>query len=628
MGPECSLPISHEFESPESYVDALLRYVASSDLLQTLCGGVHVLDFFTRKPDFYSLILPEHWRAFFKAHDIMHTLDFFMREDLAIFDQDDILQWRDGPLPPADLLQYVRDVRKFSLNRKVDYGDARLKSEPHKLANNVSLGMKVKKVHEVSRLASYVDQLTSDIKASQDRPITHLVDFGSGQNYLGRALASEPYNKHIIAVESRPHNIEGARNWDIKADLAPKKERVMRNKKEYREQMKMHAEAKLGDEPKATRHPNQDVKGERGFFARNKTPPEPSSQTTLQMSAQGIGSIQYIEHYIKDGDLSRVIDQIVDQDAVRGAVNGELVEASKEPTDPFVEGSLTIKDEVKAVDPSLMVISLHSCGNLVHHGIRSLLLNPAVSAVALVGCCYNLLTERLGPATYKLPALRSNHPRLVETSNACDPHGFPMSDRLCKYMSKEGRGVRLNITARMMAVQAPYNWGESDSDIFFTRHFYRALLQLIFLDCGIVEQPKNEHVETNDGSPLGWSGGTAPIIIGSLKKSCYSNFAAYVRGALEKLVRDPERGPVFQEKMGHLNDEEIYAYETNNAERKKELSVIWSLMAFSASVIEAVIVSDRWLFLKEQPEVAEAWVEPIFDYALSPRNFIVVGIKR
>jgi hypothetical protein len=51
-------------------------------------------------------------------------------------------------------------------------------------------------------------------------------------------------------------------------------------------------------------------------------------------------------------------------------------------------------------------------------------------------------------------------------------------------------------------------------------------------------------------------------------------------------------------------------------------------MAFSAGVVESVIVVDRWLFLKEQKEVKNCWVEAVFDYEQSPRNMVVVGIKR
>jgi hypothetical protein len=51
-------------------------------------------------------------------------------------------------------------------------------------------------------------------------------------------------------------------------------------------------------------------------------------------------------------------------------------------------------------------------------------------------------------------------------------------------------------------------------------------------------------------------------------------------------------------------------------------------MAFSAGVIEAAIVVDRWLWLREQEVVRECWVESVFDYAVSPRNLVVVGVKK
>ncbi|KAG9551046.1 hypothetical protein KCU71_g18631, partial [Aureobasidium melanogenum] len=636
MGPESALPCSPEFESPEQYVDSLLDFIASSELLHALCGGVHVLDFFTRKPDLYTLVIEPEWRDFFRAHDIMDILDLLMREDLDIFNPD-TSSWREGPVPPESLLQYIRQIRTLSLQREhtpINRKDRKGANGPktsHTLARQVAVGMNVKKIHEVDNFCRYLDKLTTEIAESTNQEITHLVDFGAGQNYLGRALASEPYNKHIIALESRAHNIEGARNWDVLAKLAPKQQ-TMVNKKEWR--LQQQALAEQGISEKETQ--KQDLKGERGFHAEAPAEEEKPAQATLKISNSGIGSIQYVEHYIRDGDLSRVVPQIVDQDAVREKVTSDIDTAtteappSKQIPDNFVEGNLQLDDSIKAQDPRLLIISLHSCGNLVHHGIRSLLLNPSVSAVALVGCCYNLVTERLGPPTYKLPSLRSNHPRLTETSEAHDPHGFPMSSRLCNQHTSSGKGVRLNITARMMAVQAPQNWGKKDSEDFFKRHFYRALLQRIFMDKGIVPAPEPADVENNNGSPLGWSagGGTAPIILGSLRKSCYESFVAYVRGALEKLINDPTRGSLFKEKMSTMTDAEILQYESDFKERGKELSVMWSLMAFSAGVIEAAIVVDRWLFLKEQDEVSEAWVEPVFEFRHSPRNLVVVGIKK
>jgi hypothetical protein len=251
-------------------------------------------------------------------------------------------------------------------------------------------------------------------------------------------------------------------------------------------------------------------------------------------------------------------------------------------------------------------------------------MNDFVAAAALIGCCYNLMTERLGPPTFKLPSLRFHNARLAQEEAACDPHGFPLSQRFAAYRHRGGPGIRFNITARSMAVQAPQNWMAADSDAFFTRHFFRALLQRIFFDSGVVRATHDEE----DGAAADGGGGTEPIIIGSLRKNCYSSFKAYVRGAIAKLAADPARGPHIHACMGSLTDEEIESYEQKYADRRKDLSVVWSLMAFSAGLVEASIVVDRWLYLKEQRRVEQCWVEPVFDYRQSPRNLVVVGIKK
>ncbi|KAI4683537.1 uncharacterized protein J4E88_004713 [Alternaria novae-zelandiae] len=707
MGPETSLPLPAEFTNTEEYVESLLNLTTSSWLLQTLCGGVHILDFYTRSPDLYSHVLPQSWRDWFKTRDIMDILDLLMREDLSQFDvkrEPSENTWRDGSAPPEELLDYIRTVRKHLLARDFPPPNSGIEPQKATISRHIATGMKVKKVHEVDNFARYIDRLTSEIAQSDRKPITHLVDFGSGQNYLGRALAASPYSKHIVAVESKQHNIEGAKNMDILAKLVAKPI-VMRNKKEYRAKMgKMKKGNKTEDtettallyesissntkgnnsatnghdqeatsasatqDPVAASLPQNGVNCDEDGCAPHPvseaaSDPVPTTKTsTLQIYNEGHGSVQYVEHIIKGGDLTPVIDQVLDSSSVpEEAVTSETAVVA-EATD------LNVVPKPK--DVNAMVISLHSCGNLVHFGLRSMLLNPHISAVAMVGCCYNLVTERLGPPTYKLPTLRPNHPRLESTSKAFDPNGFPMSEKLANYplphtpleRSDDGseadtgnperpKGIRLNITARMMAVQAPFNWGVADSELFFTRHFYRALLQRIFLDRGVVSAPLDEQglvgsaVSANGHtSQVNWSppngrgpglssdGTTTPLTIGTLRKFAYSDFVSYVRAALAKLTTensfcqvDPE---FIREKMDGLTDEDIRNYEVSYAERKKELSVMWSLMAFSAGVVEAVVVTDRYLWLKEQEEVEHAWVEPVFEYKYSPRNLVVVGIKK
>jgi hypothetical protein len=81
--------------------------------------------------------------------------------------------------------------------------------------------------------------------------------------------------------------------------------------------------------------------------------------------------------------------------------------------------------------------------------------------------------------------------------------------------------------------------------------------------------------------------------------------------------------------MASITDKEIEEYALRYSPRKKELSVMWSFMAFSASVVESLIVVDRWQYLREHPDIVkDCWVEAVFDYRQSPRNLVVVGIKR
>lgn len=699
MGPEDPLPLPPNFAGgdPEAYVDALLRFGTTSTMLRTLCGGVHILDFFTRDPDLYSLVLPAEWRRWFARSDVemADVLDLCMRADLG----DGCLRERFAVAPPPEsLLAFVREVRGLLLRREWAPRSAG-KEAAGKLPRHIALGMNVKKQHEVQHVASFVDGLTRGIGEAKGEggAITHIADFGSGQNYLGRALASEPYGKRIIGIESRKNNIEGARGIDVLAGLAPKKV-VLRNKKEWRKEKERDgllfkkkeksegedacadcedgaAEKNGVNETEMPEQVQEEVTEEvttsqsaeavqrqddafAGFapegtadFVQDQLKetfngiPKGSKKAKLHLLENGSGSIQYVEHRLEDGNLEHVIQEIVDPTKV-AEQQGQSTQTKEDASQPFLTSTTAVNADTRAQDPNVMVISLHSCGNLVHHGLRSLVLNPNVKAVAMIGCCYNLMTERLGPPSYKLPQLRPNHPRLEATANAFDPHGFPMSNHYATYRvpGTDDVGVRLNITARMMAVQAPQNWGPVDSEAFFTRHFFRALLQRVFLDRGVVEPPpSNRNGDNNNAfengravggsvSPAGCSSGGEPIVIGSLRKSCYTGFVAYVRGALAKIEANSEQHPVkaalIRKNMADITDEEIARYEEEYRERKKQLAVVWSLMAFSAGVIEAMIVVDRWLWLKEQEEVESAWVEPVFDYQLSPRNLVVVGLKK
>ena len=589
------LPVHSSFLTCEHYVESLLGFVTSNALFQTLCGGVHILDFLTEEPDLYSTVLPADWTDWFSLHDISSILDLLLREDISILEHLEtladpesdgnatLISWRGFRAPPSSLLRYVLTVRRHALQR--DIPTVRSSGPSQNIPRHIAVGMKPKKIHEVQNFARYVHELQIAAPHSSNHEISRIVDFGSGQNYLGRTLASPCYGKAVVALEREPHNIQGARSMDVHAKMA-EKERHMRNKKLYRQT----ARGYLNKVQKDSALDNRPCEREEDTVDGDRV-----SETCLQASHNNTERIMYMETLIRNGDLSSVLKKV---------------------------------ESNHSVPLQVMVVSLHSCGNLIHHGLRSLILNSEVKAVAMVGCCYNLMTERLGPRTFKLPTLRSQNERLNRTATACDPHGFPMSQRITQYPHGGGNGIRLNITARMMACQAPGNWTTQGCESFFTRHFYRALLQRIMHDRGIVGKDERGNVDILCNTPEADHESGPAITIGSLRKSCYASFVAYVHGAVQKMAKDPQHASRVTEGMQGLTDDEISSYEAMFVSKKKELSIVWSLMAFSASLVEAVILVDRWLYLSEQREVVKCWVEPVFEYNQSPRNLVVVGIKR
>lgn len=657
MRPSRDLPTDPYWKSNDQYVEALLRFVSTSEIFRNLCGGVHILDFLTRKPDLYSWVLPEEWREWFDTVEIDAVLHFLLRQPLEEH-LSELESKQTHMLPPRSLIEYVQTVRRLYLDRQ--FVRRKAKHDLELLPRHVAVGMKPKKIHEVSQFSAFVDDLGQHLTCQKQQHqindeanyIQHvIVDFGSGQNYLGRTLACPPYEKTVVAIEQRHHNVEGAKGMDISVNLTKKEPKII-NKKAWKEQWNASKQTSSDlSTPRELARDNQLTESE--LEELNSRIPFLSAFDSANDAEKIASNSLHQRNPTMQNQSPIPVSQEATADEVSPngrATTGKILYVEK----ALSSGNLLDIPEVNKL-PS-MVVSIHSCGNLTHHGLRSLVLNPTVEAVAMIGCCYNLLTERLGPPTYKLPTLRSNHPRLEATSTTFDPHGFPMSQKLENYqypiiqskagkrvyhlngdvqeIDATGKGVRLNITARMMAVQAPYNWGVKDSEEFFTRHYFRALLQRIFLDLGVVQMSKPDStpdIEFAGGTLSGKDDSGSPLIIGSLSKACFLSFQDYVRGAVNKLTRDPVDGPSIAAKTSSLfeNDCELTKkYETEYAYAKKYLSIIWALMAFSAGVVESTIIVDRWLWLKEQHEVADAWVESVFDYKISPRNMVVVGIKK
>lgn len=634
MGPAVPLPLSDEWDDVDSYIDALLSFATTTPLFLNLCGGVHILDFLTSDPDLYTTLLPEDWHRFFDQHELYDILDLLLKEDVAHFpaqeDDDSTVNegkcsWKNGPPPPPSLVRYIRDIRRFSLRREFTPTAAPAgKHSSSAIPRRLAVGMKSKKLHEVEHFSKYVDSFATNVSQTRDEPVTHIVDFGSGQNYLGRTLASS-YDRNIIAIERKHAFIQGARGMDVHAKMVEKEVNIV-DKKNNQPKSNINGhddtptQACESCPPQSERKNREQDEDDVTVFKvfseldvnEDDLPTFVNSSTHKPKEKEDHrprGTMDYIEHEIKDGYLEPIIQHVVDP-------------IKQEP------------HEETASDARVVVVSLHSCGNLLHHGVRSLVLNPSVVAIAMVGCCYNLMTERLGPATYKLPVLRHMHQRLAVGANEHDPHGFPMSNMFEQFPYPGGTGIKFNITARMMACQAPYNWSEEESRNFFMRHYYRALLQRIFVDRGVAPKPRLANLDAltgRDGSSNNNNDAASePLIIGNLRKAVYQTFPMYAKAAIAKLAKNPAHREKMTRLESEITSEDLDKYVADYAYAKKNLSLVWSLMAFSSAVVEAMIVIDRWQFLREHMAsglVRECWIEPVFDYAESPRNLVVIGIK-
>ena len=297
MAPTKSLPLPPGHQDVDFYVEALLHFITTSKMLQTLCGGLHILDFMTSTPDHYESILPTSWREWLKSVDILDFHNLLMRQDIeALVLAGPDSSWHCYSPPPRSLLDYISSIHHLLLDRS--FSPASTAKLPG-LSRQISVGMKVKKAHEVENFASFVNDLSRD---GDDSPISHIVDLGSGQAYLGRVLAGPLYKKQVIAIESKSHNVAGAKNKDMGAKLI-ERPIILRNKKKYRatgvdntvetETLRAESHARIYGETS-----RQDKLSTKGLISKHTIPTEEH------------GSIQYVEHRIVDGDMENVVKQI------------------------------------------------------------------------------------------------------------------------------------------------------------------------------------------------------------------------------------------------------------------------------------------------------------------------------
>ncbi|KAJ3242567.1 hypothetical protein HDU81_000012 [Chytriomyces hyalinus] len=238
-----------------------------------------------------------------------------------------------------------------------------------------------------------------------------------------------------------------------------------------------------------------------------------------------------------------------------------------------------------------LLCGLHACGDLTPAVMKHFLQSEA-SALVVVGCCYNMLTE--------------NKPEAPSLHSAV---GFPLS----AYMLSRSPIFHLGFAARTLACQATCRWADDEQGADnFRRHHFRALLQYVLSQHGLTDRARANSKASVDQD----------IIIGRLKPSAFTQgFPFYAKLALSRLKMDAA--------VEGLTDAVLHAYEDAFREREIEIAIVWTLRSMMGEVFESMLLADRYLYLTEQLGVDGGTVEllPLFEPVLSPRNMALVAVK-
>ncbi|XP_054815979.1 uncharacterized protein LOC129315874 isoform X2 [Prosopis cineraria] len=259
---------------------------------------------------------------------------------------------------------------------------------------------------------------------------------------------------------------------------------------------------------------------------------------------------------------------------------------------------------------SLVLAGLHACGDLSVTMLKTFLECKEITAVVSIGCCYNLLSEE----------------RFTDAGSQC---GYPMSHALRSIGSSLGKSAR-DLACQVLSKYYPEAMMNTPSigrkgKALRRRHQRR-----------VVESQRHLHEVTSSLAIKPAESETDGILGSALEiqalpcKASYSEragceqtkfediylfFKDFCESGLEHLGIRPSHNIDFQE---------IW----KEAEPFTDLiGPYWSLRAALGPLLETLILLDRLLFLQEQGSVVEAYLVPIFDPSLSPRNVAIIAKK-
>ncbi|KAL9685549.1 hypothetical protein QQ045_023000 [Rhodiola kirilowii] len=483
---------------------------------------------------------------------------------------------------PTSLKDFVSTAKSIALPRSqadIDkiLPDLRVAS----LGPVLAQGMNMKKKHEVEVLSAIVSSVAKSVKAQT------VVDVGAGQGYLSQVMAFE-YQLSVISIDASSHHGKVA---DARAE---------RIRKHYAAQIRKH-------------------------LCQNRNLRVPKTVICHVMSATMLKTL--IHSVIVHGKLPTLV----------GSHFSNPEEATLQQRD------------IKA-EASLVLTGLHACGDLSVTMLKSFSECEDIKAVVSLGCCYNLLSEEV-------------------STNSDSQYGFPISNAV------KCAGLRLGKCSRDLACQCADRWrnlGDKSGIHNFELHVFRAAFQMV-LDkyypkisstCPAIgrqgkslrrqkwrgshesgldhehnvtvnldrKQVTSNEVTISEASEL--IGGDSAFIVLDQNGSCYVNSTSNTvgfdgTGGTDKYLlfeRFCHNG-LCRLGLGPLPDTKLLSIWNEIELFTGLVGPYWSLLAALGPLVETLILLDRLLYLQEQGSQVEAFMLPVFNPVLSPRNVAIIAKK-
>lgn len=241
--------------------------------------------------------------------------------------------------------------------------------------------------------------------------------------------------------------------------------------------------------------------------------------------------------------------------------------------------NLLAENFVDAVNPSICLTGLHTCGNLASTCLHVFHAQDSCRILCNIGCCYHLLRERYSQQEF------FGNKALMEQQTE---DGFPLSQYL------QQKQVRLGRNARMLAAQS-IERTLAAKELPNITLYYRALLEVLV--CRHAPHLKNE------------------LQVGKVRK--FDNFSEYVQKCAQKLDTPWLEG---------VEQAKLHSLLKQHEQDRHFLEIFYLLRMSFAPVLESVILLDRLLYLKELG-YEHSYLIDLFDAVISPRHYAIVAIK-